>query len=123
VHKANRLEIERIIFGPREMQPPVRYRYALDGSKTENAVLMGRTEPPPTSTTAWDGNRLVITTLYPYQDPKDGRRLRQEVTRTLWLQPAGGTPWEPSLVVETTRGGALGGPASTNRTVYTKGYR
>ena len=39
-----------LFFGPREMQPPVRYRYAMDGSKTENAVLMGRTEPPPTST-------------------------------------------------------------------------
>jgi len=122
-HKANRLEIERIIFGPREMQGAVRYRYALDGSKTENVVLMGRTEPPPTSTTAWEGNRLVITTLYPYPDPEDNRWLTQKVTRTLWLQPAGGSPFEPSLVVETMRGGVLGGPASTNRTVYTRGYR
>ena len=121
--RANRLEIERIFFGPREMQAPVRYRYALDGSVTENAAIMGRTEPPSASTAAWEGNRLVITTLYPYQDPEDGRRLNQEVKQTLWLQPAGGTPWVPSLVVETTRGGALGGPASTNRTVYTRGYR
>ena len=122
-HTADRLEVERIIFVPREIQPPVRYRYALDGSKTENAVTMGRTETPPTSTTAWEGNRLVITTLYPYQDPETGRWLTQTVVRTMWLQPAMGTPFEPSLVVETMRGSALGGPASTNRTVYTKGYK
>jgi arylsulfatase A-like enzyme len=123
VHKADRLEVERVIFVPREIQPLVRYRYALDGSKTENAVNMGRTGPAPTSTTAWDGNRLVITTLYPFQDPKNGRWLTNKVTQTMWLQPATGTPWEPSLVVETTRSGALGGPPSTNRTVYSRGYR
>ncbi len=123
VHNADRLEVERVIFAPREIQPLVRYCYALDGSETENAVTMGRSGPAPTSTTAWDGDRLVITTLYPYQGPEDGRRLTNEVTQIMWLQPARGTPWEPSLVVETTRGGALGGPPSTNRTVYTRGYR
>jgi len=123
VHKAERLEIERVVFLPREIQPPVRYRFALDGSETKNAVSMGRTGPAPASTTAWDGNRLVITTLYPFQDPEDGRWLTNKVTQTMWLQPATGTPWEPTLVVETVRGGALGGPPSTNRTVYTRGYR
>jgi arylsulfatase len=122
-HTANKLEIERVFFVPREIQPLVRYRYALDGSKTENAVNMGRTGPAPTSTTAWDGNRLVITTLYSFQNPEDGRWLTHKVTQTMWLQPAGGTPFEPSLVVETTRGEALGGPPSTNRTVYKSGYR
>jgi hypothetical protein len=90
---------------------------------TENPVTMGRTGPAPISTTAWEGNRLVITTLYPYQDPEDGRRLTCKVTRTMWLQPATSTPWEPSLVVETERGGALGGPPSTNLTLYNRGYR
>ena len=123
VHKAERLEIERVIFVPREIQPLVRYRFALDGSETKNAVPMGRTGPAPTSTTAWDGNRLVITTLYPFQDPENGRWLTNKVTQTMWLQPATDTPWESTLVVETTRGGAIGGPPSTNRTVYTRGYR
>jgi hypothetical protein len=123
VHNSDLLEIERVIFVPREIQPLVRYRFALDGSETKNAVNMGRTGPAPTSTAAWDGNRLVITTFYPFQNPADGRRLTQKVIQTMWLQPARGTPWEPSLVVETTRGGALGGPPSTNRTVYTRGYR
>ena len=122
-HTPDRLEIERVFFVPREIQPLIRYRYALDGSTTENAVNMGRTGPAPTSTAAWEGNRLVITTLYPFQNPEDGSWHTQIVTQTMWIQPAGGTPFEPSLVVETTRGEALGGPPSTNRTVYTKGYR
>ncbi len=120
---ASRLEVERVVFVPREIQPMVRYRFALDGSETENAVTMGRTGPATTSTTAWEGDRLVVTTHYPFQDPEDGRWLTNEVTQTLWLQPAAGTPFEPSLVVETRRGGALNGPSSINRTVYTRGYR
>ena len=123
VHNPDRIEVERVIFVPREIQPTVRYRFALDGSETENAVSIGRTGPPPTSTTAWEGDRLVITTLHPFQDPEDGGWLTHQVTRTMWLQPATGTPWEPSLVVETARGGALNGPPSTNRTVYARGYR
>lgn len=123
VHRPDLLEVERVIFVPREIQPPVRYRFALDGSETQNPVNTGRTGPAPTSTAAWDGDRLVITTLYPFQDPEDGRWLNEEVTQTMWLRPATGTPFEPSLVVETTRGDALGGPPSTTRTVYVKGYR
>jgi len=123
VHTPDRVEVERVLFVPREIQPAVRYRFALDGSETEHAVTMGRTGPAPTSTTAWDADRLVIRTLYPFQNPADGRWLTSEVTQTLWLRPANGTPFEPSLVVETTRGGVLGGPPSTNRTVYRRGYR
>ncbi len=123
LHDADRLEVERVIFVPREIQPTVRYGFALDGSETANPVTMGRTGLPPTSTTAWDGNRLVITTRVPFQDPEDGGWLGSVVTQMMWLQPATGTPFEPSLVVETTRGSALGGPPSTNRTVYARGYR
>jgi hypothetical protein len=119
VHKADRLDIERVFFLPRELQPVIRYRYALDGSETANAPLLGRSGPPPTSRTAWDGNRLVITTQY----PADGRWRTQTITQTMWLQPNAVSPFEPSLVVETRRGEALGGPPSTNGTVYTKGYR
>jgi hypothetical protein len=123
VQTANSLEVERVIFVPREIQPAVTYRYALDGSQTENPVTLGRSGPAPVSTTAWDGNRLVITTRYPFQDPRDGRWLSIEVIQTMWLQPSLRPPFEPSLVVETMRGSALNGQSSTNRTVYSKGYR
>jgi hypothetical protein len=122
-HAADQLEVERVVFVPREIQPTIKYRYALDGSKTENAVTIGRTSPAPRSTAAWDGNRLVITTHFPFQDPESNRWLEQEVRQTLWLQPATGPPFEPSLVIETRRGSALGGPASVTRTVYSRGYR
>ena len=123
VHTAERLEVERLIFVPREIQPLVRYRFELNGSVTENSVTMGRSGPAPASTTAWDGDRLTITTRYPFQNPGDAHWLASEVTQTLWLQPSSGPPFEPSLVVETLRGGALDGPASTTRTIYTRGYR
>lgn len=121
--RADTLEVERVFFVPRETQQLIRYRYSLDGSETANPVTLGRTGPAPRSTTSWDEGRLVITTLYPFQAPEDRGWSTNQVTRTMWLQPEARTPFEPSLVVETTRSGALGGPASTNRVVYTRGYR
>jgi hypothetical protein len=123
VQTADSLRVERVVFVPRELQPAITHRYSLDGSRTENPVTLGRTSPAPVSTTTWDGNRLVITTRYEFQDPNAGNRLSSEVIQTMWLQPALRPPFEPSLIVETTRGPALGGPASTNRTVYVRGYR
>ncbi len=122
-HSSKLLEIERSFFVPREIQPLVRYRFALDGSETENPINMGRSAPAPISTTKWEGNRLVITTKYLFQNPKTGEWLQQKLVQTMWLQAATRTPFEPSLVVETTRSGVLGGPSSTNRTVYSRGYR
>jgi arylsulfatase len=122
VQRDDQLEVERVFFVPREIQPLIRYRFKLDGSKTKNNVTIGRTNPASTSTSQWDGNRLIISTLYQFQDPEDNQWLPYKVTRTLWLQPAKGTPWEPSLVVETMRSGALNGLPSTNRTVYSRGY-
>lgn len=62
-------------------------------------------------------------TLCPFQDPGTGQWRQQKVTQTLWLAPPTETPWEPTLVVETSRENVLGGEAITNRTVYTRGYR
>ncbi|MEQ8364834.1 MAG: sulfatase-like hydrolase/transferase [Cyclobacteriaceae bacterium] len=123
IHSGNQIEIEKVVFTPREIQPLVRYRYTLDGAPTENAFSMGRAGKALVSTTQWKENRLVITTLYPYQNPRTEKWDQATVTQTIWLQPPTGTPWEPTLVVETTREGVLGGKSVTNRTVYTKGYR
>lgn len=123
IHKSGFLEVERVVFQPRELQPPIRYRFALDGSKTEQSISMGRTGKPGVATAAWDGDRLVLTTVAPFQDPRNGQWLEHKLTQTLWLQPAALTPFEPLLVVETSREGVLGGLPSTNRTIYSKGYR
>ncbi|MCB0632361.1 MAG: hypothetical protein KDD15_21625, partial [Lewinella sp.] len=89
----------------------------------ENQVNMGRTERPPVSTAYWDGDHLVLTTSYPFRDYGSGQWKKQQVKQTLWVVPATGTPWEPTLVVETSREDITGGSPMITRTVYTRGYR
>jgi arylsulfatase A-like enzyme len=123
VHRPDYLEIEKVFFTPRELQPIINYRYALNGTASENAVNVGRGMNPNSSTTRWEENRLVITTALPYQDPATGKWNECKMIQTLWLEDATNAPWEPRLVIETYREGVLGGLSSTNRTVYSKGYR
>lgn len=123
VHKPDTLLVERTFFVPREIQPPIRYRYLLDGEMTKNVVTMGRSWPSPESIAYWNDDRLVITTSYRYR--QDSRQDWQEAqtVQTLWMEYANTTPWEPSLVVETSRYGPDGTGPVTNRTVYYRGYR
>lgn len=108
------LTVEYAFFGRGDMQPPLKFVYALDGSETRNTVMMGRGLQMQASKTAWDGARLVITTLHTFADPTTNKPATAEVKQTLTLESA------TSLVVETARAGVLGGPATTTRTVYRK---
>lgn len=111
---ASRLTVEYAFFGRGDMQPPLRFVYALDGLETRNSVMMGRGVQAQLSKTAWDGDKLVITTIHTFTDPASGKTMTAEVKQTLSLEsPA-------SLVVETIRAGILGGPSSTTRTIYRK---
>jgi hypothetical protein len=111
---AAKLTVEYAFFGRGDMQPPLTFVYALDGSETRNSVMMGRGIQGQTSKTAWDGDKLVITTIHPFIDPDSGKTVGAEVKQVLSLEsPA-------SLVVETTRAPALGGTSGTTRTVYRK---
>jgi arylsulfatase A-like enzyme len=123
LQRSDYLDIERVVFTPRENQPIVNYRYALNGSPTENTINMGRSMKPLISSTKWQDNKLMITTLFPYQDPKTGSWFQSKMTQTLWLETPTVAPWEPTLIVEIYREGVLGGLSSTNRTVYSRGYR
>ena len=103
------------------MQPALKYRYSLNGSETKNTILMGRGYQEEVSKAAWDGEKLVIKTIFKSQYPVDGKKVSCEVTQVLSLLIDESSPdLPPSLVVETTRGGVLGGPPSTTRTVYNK---
>ena len=116
------LILERVFYARNDLQPAMKFRFALDGSETKNTVLLGRGEQIQISTTAWDSDKLVITTVYHVLDAGDGRKLTSKVTQTLSFQPPrfGRSAWPPSLVIETARSGALGGPSSTTRTVYNR---
>jgi hypothetical protein len=109
---AQQLTVEYAFFARGDMQPPLNFVYALDGAETTNAVTMGRGRQVQKSKTAWDGSTLVITTAHTFVDPATGRPGTTDVTQRLSLDSS------TSLVVEATRAGTLGGPATTTRTVY-----
>lgn len=111
---AGRLTVEYLFFARGDMQPPLRFVFALDGSETKNSVMMGRGIQVQTSKTAWEGDKLVITTTHSFENPANGQPLKIEVKQTLTLASP------TSLIVETTRSGVLGGPSATTRTNYRK---
>jgi hypothetical protein len=111
---AERMAVEYMFFARGDMQPPLRFVFALDGAETKNSVMMGRGIQTQTSKTAWEGDKLVITTTHSFGHPETGQPLTSEVKRTLTLESP------TSLIIETTRSGALDGPSSTTRTVYRK---
>ncbi|HXV30565.1 MAG TPA: hypothetical protein VD840_09565 [Sinorhizobium sp.] len=111
---ASRLIVEYAFFTRGDMQPPLKFVYALDGSETKNSVMMGRGIQEQSSKSTWDGDKLVITTTHTFMNPASGERMATEITQTLSLV----TP--TSLVVETMRAGVLGGAPTTTRTVYKK---
>ena len=67
---AARLTVEYVFFSRGDMQPPMRFVYALDGSETNNTVMMGNGMQAQASRTSWDGDKLVITTRTPSRIPK-----------------------------------------------------
>jgi hypothetical protein len=111
---AKRLTVEYAFFSRGDLQPPLAFTYALDGSETRNALMMGRGIQEPRSTAVWDGDRLVITTSETFADPGASGPVSSVETRVLQLESP------TTLLVEVTRKGVLGGSDSTTRTVYRK---
>lgn len=111
---ANRLRVEYAFFTRGDLQPPLRFDYALDGSETTNTIMMGRGMQAQRSRVAWTANSLVITTLHEFANPAGGAPGTAEVRQALSLESPG------SLLVETTRIGVFGGPTTTTKTVYLK---
>ena len=83
---ASRLTVEYMFFARGDMQPPLKFVYALDGSETRNSVMMGRGIQAQTSKTAWDGDKLVITTVHTFAHPETGQPMTIEVKQTLSLE-------------------------------------
>src|SRR5262245_54465906 len=99
---AAQLVVEFTFFARGDLQPPMKFVYALDGSETTNTVMMGRGIQVQTSRARWNGDAFVITTAYGFADPQTGKPATASVTRTVTLA----TP--TSLVVDTVAEGVLG---------------
>lgn len=97
-----------------DLHPPLRFRYALDGSPTTDTLMMGRGMQTQVSRVSWQGNTLVITTVQEYPHPETGQPAQVRLTRTLALASPS------SLIVTTSLDGAFGQPATTTRVVYTR---
>jgi hypothetical protein len=108
------LTVEYAFFSRGDLQPPLRFTYALDGTPINNTVTLGRGLQEQRSRTAWEGATLVITSVYTFAHPATGEPVSGTMRRTLTLASP------TSLVVEVLRDGVLGGPASTTRTVFRK---
>ena len=111
---ADRLTVEYMFFARGDMQPPLKFVYALDGMETKNSVMLGRGIQMQTSKTTWEGDKLIISTTHSFENPANGQPMKSEVKQMLTLA----SPTQ--LIVETTRSGVLGGPPTTTKTVYKK---
>lgn len=111
---AKALVVEYPFFSRGDLQPPLRFTYALDGTPTTNTVTMGRGFQEQTARARWDGDALVLSSSYTFPHPETGQKVDGTVTRTLSLASP------TTMVVEVTRSGVLGGQPSTTRTTYRK---
>jgi hypothetical protein len=102
-------------FVPRDMQPPLTFKYPLNGNAVTHTVNLGRGPQEQVSKASWRGASLAIVTTHKFVNPADGKAMTSEMTQVLSLE----TP--DTLVIETTRPGVLGGGPSTTRTMYRKG--
>jgi hypothetical protein len=112
---AKQLVVEHQIFSRYDLQPPLRYVYALDGTESQYSIMVSHTTQVRRSRATWKGEALEITTRYPATDPGTGKSFTVEVTQRLFLESP------TTLVVEVTRPGAFGGRPTTSRAVYKKG--
>jgi hypothetical protein len=112
---AKQLVVEHPMFSRYDLQPPLRYVYALDGSESQYPIMMSHTTQIRRSRAVWTGETLEITTSYPATEPDTHKAVTVQVTQRLSLQSP------TTLVVEVTRAGAFGGRPTSSRTVYRKG--
>jgi hypothetical protein len=103
--EAERITIERHQFAANDMQPPMRYVYALGGPESRNVVNLGRGAQTEVARAALEGDTLVIVSRH-----AEGTVVAAEVRQVFALDPSG------DLVVETTR--TAGGATSTARARY-----
>lgn len=106
---ANRLVVEYTHFGTYDLQPKLRFTYALDGSESRNPIMIGHAETVLRSRAMWQGDTLVILTFY--DAPTTTRE--SAVRLALVLE-------EPNRLVIDTQRTSVAGAAAVVRTRYAK---
>lgn len=104
------LVVEYVFFSSYDLQPPIRFAYAMSGAESDNDVIVGHAATTQRAHISWRDSSLVIVTRHPVPRGVPGGPV--EVRQVLTLTSAA------SLLVETTRPGAKG--PETIRTSYTK---
>lgn len=107
-HQNAQIIVEYPHFGTYDLQPRLRFVYALDGSESRNAIMIGHAETRLRSRVTWSDSTLVITTAYP--GPSGNTEVRHALTLA---SPT-------SLIIETTRVGIDGNVAVVVRATYGK---
>ena len=103
--ESGRITIERHQFVANDMQPPMRYVYALGGPESRNVVDLGLGPQEQVARATLEGGRLVIVSRY-----AEGTPLAAEVRQVFSIDRS------RELVVETTR--KVGGATSTATARY-----
>jgi hypothetical protein len=99
-------------FHPRDMQPPFKFTYPLNGTTARHTVNMGRGPQEQLSKAFRIGATIQIATQYRFAVPAD-EPMTTGMEQVLSLESP------ETLVIETTRFGLSSAP-STTRTVYRK---
>lgn len=107
--QANQVILEYAFFATYDLQPRLRFTFALDGSESRNAVMIGHAESVLRSRVAWRDSTLVIATIYPGH-----AAATTEVRHALTLA-------SPTLlIIETTRSAGTGAAPNVTRSTYSK---
>ena len=106
------LVIDVVQFSTYDHMPKLRYAYALNGTESNNTVMIGHAESVQRGRVSWRGDVLVITTVHRVPVGAAGNADAIEVRQALSLGPTG------VLLVETTRPGANG--PNVVRTTFTR---
>lgn len=113
-HHGERLVLEYPYFSAYDLQAPLHYEFALDGTEVENDVTIGPDLTRLRARAEWHGDTLLITTRQPVPRDVAPAGVMAEVRRALRLESP------DSLLIVTTRVGVAGAPTNEVRTIYAR---
>ncbi len=112
--RSGRLVLEYPYFAAYDLQAPLHYEFALDGTEVENVVTIG---PGPTRLRAraeWRADTLVVTTRQPVPPEVAPAGVKAEVRRALRVTA------RDTMEIVTTRVGVNGASTNVVRSTYAR---